>query len=97
MLAMQSMVAELSASSESITIFHISSLEKNREMQCNEQHLQSLQLVSAASVITVSCSSSIPMAARHCRGHKCFCQYIEEHLKYKPVTTCSMLAELFRS
>ncbi|KAH9393817.1 hypothetical protein TYRP_021348 [Tyrophagus putrescentiae] len=45
----------------------------------------------------VSCSSSIPMAARHCRGHKCFCQYIEEHLKYKPVTTCSMLAELFRS
>ena len=45
---------------------------------------------------TTSCSS-IPMAARHCRGHKCFCQYIEEHLKYKPVTTCSMLAELFRS
>lgn len=45
---------------------------------------------------TTSCSS-IPMAARHCRGHKCFCQYIEEHLKYKPVTTCSMLSELFRS
>lgn len=35
-----------------------------------------------------------PISPRHCATSRCPCQYIEEHLKFKPLTKCS-LKELF--
>jgi len=39
--------------------------------------------------------TAIPMSSRHCRTSRCFCQYIEEHLKYKPVTKLFNFGEMF--
>lgn len=34
-------------------------------------------------------NSSVPIPARHCTTARCLCQYIEEHLKFKPLTRFS--------
>ncbi|XP_053213034.1 anaphase-promoting complex subunit cdh1-like [Panonychus citri] len=39
-------------------------------------------------------SDFVPISPRHCPTSRCPCQYIEEHLKFKPLTKCSF-KELF--
>ncbi|CAG2181376.1 unnamed protein product [Oppiella nova] len=36
----------------------------------------------------------LPTTHRHCTTSRCLCQFIEEHLKFKPLTQCN-ITELF--
>ncbi|XP_054156801.1 transmembrane protein 268-like [Oppia nitens] len=38
--------------------------------------------------------TALPSAPRHCSSSRCLCQFIEEHLKFKPLTQCN-ITELF--
>ncbi|RWS07066.1 uncharacterized protein B4U79_04036 [Dinothrombium tinctorium] len=41
-----------------------------------------------------SVESTAPLPPRHCQKSRCLCQYIEEHLRFKPLAKCS-IKELF--
>ncbi|KAJ6223248.1 hypothetical protein RDWZM_001793 [Blomia tropicalis] len=90
-LMSQSSNAVTSSTSAANATTTTTTMNPNEMMNNQQPHPSSSNSTNGMGAIT-----AIPMAARHCRTSKCFCQYIEEHLKYKqPFTTICSLTELF--